>query len=110
MTRWLTGTPSPPAWGELRRGLPDPGDVFATVQRVIDATLAVFQVDGASLALEHEDGSLRWVVVTDDAAELLEDTQRDLGRDPAWLRMPRRRPWRSSTWTPTDGSNGWPRS
>jgi GAF domain-containing protein len=42
----------------------------------------VFQVDGASLALEHEDGSLRWVVVTDDAAGLLEDAQRDLGEGP----------------------------
>jgi GAF domain-containing protein len=42
----------------------------------------VFQVDGASLALEHEDGSLRWVVVTDGAAGLLEDTQRDLGEGP----------------------------
>jgi GAF domain-containing protein len=61
---------------------PRPGDVFATVQRVIDATLAVFQVDGASLALEHEDGSLRWVVVTDGAAGLLEDTQRELGEGP----------------------------
>jgi CBS domain-containing protein len=68
--------------GELRPGLPDPGDVFATVQRVIDATLAVFQVDGASLALEHEDGSLRWVVVTDGAAGLLEDAQRELGEGP----------------------------
>ncbi len=68
--------------GELRRGLPGPGDVFATVQRVVDATLAVFQVDGASLALEHEDGSLRWVVVTDGAAGLLEDAQRDLGEGP----------------------------
>jgi GAF domain-containing protein len=56
--------------------------VFATVQRVIDATLAVFQVDGASLALEHEDGSLRWVVVTDGAAGLLEDAQRQLGEGP----------------------------
>src|SRR6266545_5313312 len=68
--------------GELRPGLPAPGDVFATVQRVIDATLAVFQVDGASLALEHEDGSLRWVVVTDGAAGLLEDSQRELGEGP----------------------------
>jgi GAF domain-containing protein len=68
--------------GELRPGLPDPGDVFATLQRVLDATLAVFQVDGASLALEHEDGSLRWVVVTDGAAGLLEDTQRELGEGP----------------------------
>ena len=68
--------------GELRPGLPGPGDVFATLQRVVDATLAVFQVDGASLALEHEDGSLRWVVVTDGAAGLLEDTQRDLGEGP----------------------------
>jgi hypothetical protein len=42
----------------------------------------VFQVDGASLALAHEDGSLRWVVVTDGAAGLLEDTQRELGEGP----------------------------
>jgi hypothetical protein len=68
--------------GELRPGLPDPGDVFATLQRVVDATRAVFQVDGASLALEHQDGSLRWVVVTDGAARLLEDAQRDLGEGP----------------------------
>jgi GAF domain-containing protein len=68
--------------GESPRTLPDPGDLFGTLQRVIDATLAVFQVDGASLALEHEDGSLRWVVVTDGAAGLLEDTQRELGEGP----------------------------
>jgi GAF domain-containing protein len=67
---------------ELRRALPDPGGLFATLQRVIDATRAVFQVDGASLALAHEDGSLRWVVVTDGAAGLLEDTQRELGEGP----------------------------
>jgi ElaB/YqjD/DUF883 family membrane-anchored ribosome-binding protein len=66
----------------LPRAVPHPGDLFATLQRVIDATLAVFQVDGASLALEHEDGSLRWVVVTDGAARLLEDTQRELGEGP----------------------------
>src|SRR5918995_5199867 len=68
--------------GELPRVLPHPGDLFATLQRVIDATRAVFQVDGASLALAHEDGSLRWVVVTDGAAGLLEDTQRELGEGP----------------------------
>jgi GAF domain-containing protein len=68
--------------GELRRAGPDHGDVFSTLQRVIDATRAVFQVDGAGLALEHEDGSLRWVVVTDGGAELLEDTQRELGEGP----------------------------
>jgi hypothetical protein len=66
----------------LSRALPDPVGLFATLQRVIDATRAVFQVDGASLALEHEDGSLRWVVVTDGAAGLLEDTQRELGEGP----------------------------
>jgi GAF domain-containing protein len=66
----------------LPRAVPHPGDLFATLQRVIDATLGVFQVDGASLALEHEDGSLRWVVVTDGAARLLEDTQRELGEGP----------------------------
>ena len=68
--------------GAVPRALPDPGDLFATLQRVIDATREVFQVDGASLALEHEDGSLRWVVVTDGAAGLLEDTQRELGEGP----------------------------
>jgi signal transduction protein with GAF and PtsI domain len=68
--------------GESPRALPHPGDLFATLQRVIDATRAVFQVDGASLALAHEDGSLRWVVVTDGAAGLLEDTQRELGEGP----------------------------
>jgi GAF domain-containing protein len=68
--------------GESPRALPNPGGLFATLQRVIDATRAVFQVDGASLALEHEDGSLRWVVVTDGAARLLEDTQRELGEGP----------------------------
>jgi hypothetical protein len=68
--------------GESPWALPNPGGLFATLQRVIDATLAVFQVDGASLAMEHEDGSLRWVVVTDGAAGLLEDTQRELGEGP----------------------------
>ena len=68
--------------GESPRTLPDPGGLFATLQRVIDATRAVFQVDGASLALEHEDGSLRWVVVTDGAAGLLEDAQRERGEGP----------------------------
>ena len=32
--------------------------------------------------MAHEDGSLRWVVVTDGAARLLEDTQRELGEGP----------------------------
>jgi GAF domain-containing protein len=68
--------------GELPPALPHPGALFATLQRVIDATREVFQVDGASLALAHEDGSLRWVVVTDGAAGLLEDTQRELGEGP----------------------------
>jgi hypothetical protein len=78
--------------GAVPRALPDPGGLFATLQRVIDATREVFQVDGASLALAHEDGSLRWVVVTDGAAGLLEDTQRELGRDRAWPPM--------ATWWP----------
>jgi hypothetical protein len=68
--------------GESPRTLPDPGGLFVTLQRVIEATHVVFQVDGASLALEHEDGSLRWVVVTDGTAGLLEDTQRELGEGP----------------------------
>src|SRR5919109_3477741 len=68
--------------GESPRALPHPEGLFATLQRVIDATQVVFQVDGASLALEHEDGSLRWVVVTDGAAGLLEDVQRELGEGP----------------------------
>jgi hypothetical protein len=60
----------------------EPRDVFATLQRVVDAAWRCSQVDGASLALEHEDGLLRWVVVTDGAAELREDTQRELGEGP----------------------------
>src|SRR4029453_12081315 len=68
--------------GAVPRALPDPGDEFATLQRVIDATREGFQGDGASLGWEHEDGSLRWVVVTDGAAGLLEDTQRELGEGP----------------------------
>jgi hypothetical protein len=79
--------------------LPDSGDVFATLQRVIDATLAVFQVDGASLALDHEDGSLRWVVVTDGAAGLLEDTRRDLREGPGLAADADAAAVRSSTWT-----------
>ena len=82
MTGWLTGTPSSAARVSRPRLCPIPGGLFATLQRVIDATRAVFQVDGASLALEHEDGSLRWVVVTDGAAGLLEDTQHELGEGP----------------------------
>jgi hypothetical protein len=96
--------------GELPRALPDPGDVFATLQRVIDATLVVFQVDGASLALAHEDGSLRWVEVTDGAAGRLEDAQRELGEGPGLAAYGVRWPWWSSTWPPTGASPGWPRS
>ena len=80
------------SWPRTSPDPTNPGDVFATLQRVVDAALAVFQVDWASLALEHEDGLLRWVVVTDGAAELREDTQRELGRDPAWPPMPKRQP------------------
>jgi hypothetical protein len=96
--------------GESPRALPHPGDLFPTLQRVIDATRAVFQVDGASLALAHEDGSLRWVVVTDGAAGLLEDTHSgSWGRDRVWPPMVTRWPWWSSTWPPTGASPGWPR-
>jgi hypothetical protein len=110
MTGWLTGMALPAAWVSRPGPCPIPGGLFATLQRVIEATRAVFQVDGASLALEHEDGSLRWVVVTDGAAGLLEDTQRDLREGPGLARMPTRRPWRSLTWPPPGGSSGWPRS
>jgi hypothetical protein len=78
--------------GELLRVLPDAGGLFATPQRVIDATRAVFQMDGASLALEHEDGLLRWLVVTDGAAGCWRTPSVTLKRDPAWPRMPTRWP------------------
>jgi hypothetical protein len=96
--------------GAFPRALPDPGGLFATLQRVIDATQAVFQVDGASLALAHEDGSLRWVVVTDGAAGCWKTPSVSLGKDPAWPPMATRRPWRSWTWPATSGSPGWLRS
>jgi hypothetical protein len=53
--------------------------VFATLQRVIDAALTVFQVDGGSRAVKHKDGSLRWVVVTDGAAGCWRTPHRELG-------------------------------
>jgi hypothetical protein len=99
-----------PSPRELPRALPHPGDLFATLQRVIDATRAVFQVDGASLALAHEDGSLRWVVVTDGAAGCWRTPSVSWGRDQAWPPMVTRWPWWSSTWPPTGALPGWPRS
>src|SRR4029453_13400127 len=68
--------------GELPRALPAPGDVFATPQRVIAATRAGFQGDGGGVAVGDGEGSLRWGVVTDGAAGLLEDAQRELGEGP----------------------------
>jgi hypothetical protein len=52
MTRWLAGTPSPTAWGSCARACRESRGLYATLQRVIDATRAVFQAGGASLALE----------------------------------------------------------
>src|SRR5215218_5429705 len=68
--------------GELRAMLAEAGDLLAGLQRVVDATRTVVEVDGAGLTLAHEDGPPRWVATTDRAMELLEQIQRDFGEGP----------------------------
>ena len=52
------------------------------LQDVVAATGAVFGVDGATLSLLDEQGSLRWVAASDPAVELVERAQLDLGEGP----------------------------
>jgi hypothetical protein len=68
--------------GELRATLPQEGDLLVGLQRVVEATRTVVEVDGTGLTLAHEDGQPRWVAVSDAAMELLEQIQHDFGEEP----------------------------
>jgi hypothetical protein len=68
--------------GELRATLPQAGDLLVGLQRVVEATRTVVEVDGTGLTLAHEDGQPRWVAVSDAAMELLEQIQHDFGEGP----------------------------
>jgi hypothetical protein len=62
--------------------LAEADDLLAGLQQVVDATRTVVGVDGAGLALAHEDGPPRWVATTDRVMELLEQVQQDFGEGP----------------------------
>jgi GAF domain-containing protein len=68
--------------GELRAMLAEADDLLAGLQRVVDATRTVVEVDGVGLTLAQEDGPPRWVATTDRAMELLEQIQQDFGEGP----------------------------
>jgi hypothetical protein len=68
--------------GELRATLPQAGDLLVGLQRVVEATRTVVGVDGTGLTLAHEDGRPRWVAVSDEAIELLEQIQHEMGEGP----------------------------
>jgi hypothetical protein len=87
MTRWLTGTLSPAAWASCARACRIQGRV-RDLQRVIDATLAVVQVD-RRVWRWNKDGSLRWLLVADTPPGCWRPPGVSLGRDPAWPRMRR---------------------
>src|SRR5919108_3292279 len=82
MTRRLTGTPSLAAWVSCAGPRRIPGACSRPCSASSMPPARCSRWTRASLALAHEDGSLRWVVVTDGAAGLLEDAQRDLGEGP----------------------------
>jgi GAF domain-containing protein len=54
----------------------------AGVAAVIEAVRALFDVTGCGLMLAGDDGELRYVGATDDAARALESAQEDLGEGP----------------------------
>ncbi len=60
----------------------DPDELLAALERVAEATRAVFRVEGAGLMLADDDGHLRWVTVTDERGRALEQIQEELGEGP----------------------------
>jgi hypothetical protein len=69
---------------ELRATLPQSGgDLLTGLQRMVEATRTVVEVDGTGLTLALEDGRPRWVAVSDAAMELLEQVQHDFGEGPS---------------------------
>lgn len=57
-------------------------DVRDAIARVVDATRALFEVDGAGMMLLDDASVLRYVVATDDAAHVLERVQEEAGVGP----------------------------
>ncbi len=53
-----------------------------SLQRVVDACVQLFGVDGSGVMLADEDGALRFFMTTGGAARALEDAQRDTGQGP----------------------------
>lgn len=63
-------------------GHSDPATFDAGLAAVIEAVRALFAVTGCGLMLVGDDGELRYVGATDDAARALESAQEDLGEGP----------------------------
>ena len=63
-------------------GRGDPPTFDAGLSAVIEAVRALFGVTGCGLMLAGDDGELRYVGATDDAARALESAQEDLGEGP----------------------------
>jgi transcriptional regulator with GAF, ATPase, and Fis domain len=53
-----------------------------SLQRVVDACVQLFGVDGSGVMLADEHGALGFVMTTDGAGRELEDAQRDTGQGP----------------------------
>jgi GAF domain-containing protein len=63
-------------------GRGDPPTFEAGVAAVIEAVRVLFDVTGCGLMLVGDDGDLRYVGATDEAARALESAQEDLGEGP----------------------------
>lgn len=68
----------------LRQLAEQPGerDLFDALQRVLDATEYLFEVDGAGLILAGDQGELQYVVARPGLSETLERIQIELGEGP----------------------------
>ena len=53
-----------------------------SLRRVVDACLQLFDADGSGIMLADDQGTLRFVVATDDSGHAFEDAQRDTGEGP----------------------------
>jgi transcriptional regulator with GAF, ATPase, and Fis domain len=53
-----------------------------SLQRIVDACVQLFGVDGSGVMLADEQGALRFAVSTDGPGRVLEDAQRDTGQGP----------------------------
>jgi GAF domain-containing protein len=65
-----------------RHDLDPEGGLAATLQRVVMATRALFNADGAGLMLADADGALRWASASDQQSQLVEEDQERLRNGP----------------------------